>query len=341
MNATEKLKLLHELEIIGAETSNVCEEDLHLLWTGGYRTAKHLRSATREGLLKAGLSLALVDYLLRLQVAELQKAVEELRAIAKDLRSILYQAASTISKSRLLDVRHALKAVIVPFLDDPTLDDLLGTQTEATVWDCDTVEDSLREWAMKEIEEGMARQSQGAHRQGRQRVQWYSGRDNTIEIRFPGLRFAVSGKNDVVLGVKSFGTEELGAVLGVVLKKKLTRQGLRQAEAQFYLWQCSSQYPFCQVITDLQTGGVAYYSDGFDQEGYLRVVFRVFVDMEKLHLFMAQLVNALPADIEAPLRPRAGPELPAAFPRELPEPRRVKPERDPPAAPELAGGLPN
>ncbi|KXZ45934.1 hypothetical protein GPECTOR_49g518 [Gonium pectorale] len=203
------------------------------------------------------------------------------------------------------------------------------------------MEDSQREWAVKEIKEGIAKQSQGAHSQGLRRVQWYSGRGTTIKIRLPGLSFAVSGKNDEVLGVKSFGTDETGAVLGVELKKKLTWQGLRQAETEFYLWQGSSQYPFCQVITDLQTGGAAYYSDGADEKGKVRVVRRVFVGMEKLYLFMAQLVSALPADIDAPLRSRADPGLPAGFPDELPVPRRVKPRLEPTAAPELVGGLPH
>ena len=70
-----------------------------------------------------------------------------------------------------------------------------------------------------------------------------------------------------VLCVRRFhGEYALGAVLGVEIKKRLTWQGIRQAECEFYLWGHYSQFPFVQVITDMQTGGVVYFSSGIDGE---------------------------------------------------------------------------
>ena len=70
----------------------------------------------------------------------------------------------------------------------------------------------------------------------------------------------MSASNDVVLCVSRYSPMfELGALLGVELKKKLTWQGLRQAEVEFYLWSEQSIFPYVQLITDMEHGGVAIY----------------------------------------------------------------------------------
>ena len=68
------------------------------------------------------------------------------------------------------------------------------------------------------------------------------------------------------------GKYALGAVLGVDIKKKLTWQGIRQAECEFYLWGHYSQFPFIQVITDMQTRGVVYFSSRIDGESLQKCV---------------------------------------------------------------------
>lgn len=51
-----------------------------------------------------------------------------------------------------------------------------------------------------------------------------------------------------------------GGLIGIALKKKLTTKGLRQAEVEFYLWSNVSHFPFVQIITDMESGGFAYYA---------------------------------------------------------------------------------
>ncbi|PNG99634.1 hypothetical protein TSOC_014585, partial [Tetrabaena socialis] len=171
-------------------------------------------------------------------------------------------------------------------------------------------------------------------------VRWFNGRGITLTHRFGELSFDVKGKNDEVLCVASYGAGPLGAVLGIELKKKLSWQGMRQAETEFYLWQSSSQYPFCQVITDMRIGG-AYYSEGINDTGNMVVRYRVFNNMEQLYEFMAKLIYGLPKDLNDRLLPRADPTLSVSFPQELLEPRRVKPRLGRyEAMQQLSGGLP-
>ena len=66
-----------------------------------------------------------------------------------------------------------------------------------------------------------------------------------------------------VLCLRRFhGDATMGALLGVELKKKLTWQGIRQAECEYYLWAHYSDFPFIQLITDMQRGGVVFFSTG-------------------------------------------------------------------------------
>ena len=60
---------------------------------------------------------------------------------------------------------------------------------------------------------------------------------------------------------------ELGCFLGLEMKRGLTAKGLRQAEVEYYLWGGCSLFPFVQVITDMQTGGAAFYKTGSSASG--------------------------------------------------------------------------
>lgn len=94
-------------------------------------------------------------------------------------------------------------------------------------------------------------------------LKWNNATGKTLRKTFHDCEFPVSAKNHLVLSMRRYhAMYELGAVLGVELKKKLTWQGLRQAEVEFYLWADSSLYPFIQLITDMQHGGLAFYCKG-------------------------------------------------------------------------------
>ena len=61
---------------------------------------------------------------------------------------------------------------------------------------------------------------------------------------------------------------ELGAFMGIEMKRGLTANGLRQAEVEYYLWAGCSMFPFVQIITDMQLGGAAFYRTGSSPAGF-------------------------------------------------------------------------
>ena len=95
---------------------------------------------------------------------------------------------------------------------------------------------------------------------------------------------------------------------------------LRQAEAEFYLYGQQSQFPFTQLVTDLRTGGVAYYCRG-EQGGERIVEGRVLVGMQDFWAFLKLCIGAIP--------PNTGQDTGEhgqimVLPAELHEPKRMK-----------------
>lgn len=97
----------------------------------------------------------------------------------------------------------------------------------------------------------------------RRDVVWNFANGVTYEVKFPGVEFSVVSQNDLMLSSRRYGSLiNVGAILGVEIKKKLSWKGLRQTEAEFYVWSNDSIFPFIQLITDTERGGVALYSKG-------------------------------------------------------------------------------
>ena len=85
------------------------------------------------------------------------------------------------------------------------------------------VEPQLRAEYAAAIAKGL-RDALGQHPWPRE-LTWFDAKNVTIKKHLEGLTYPVSSKNDEVLIVRDFhGTPEYGAILGVELKKKLTRQ---------------------------------------------------------------------------------------------------------------------
>ncbi|KAG5179455.1 hypothetical protein JKP88DRAFT_75049, partial [Tribonema minus] len=186
------------------------------------------------------------------------------------------------------------------------------------------VEPALRPQYSEKIKDGLRREL-GQHQFPRDLV-WIDARNITLRKHVNGVLFPVSSRNDQLLIVKDYhGTPQNGAILGVELKKRLTWQGLRQAETEFIVWQAESNYPFCQMITDLNTGGVAFYALPGDGSG-LRIMYKVLPSMTEVWRFMGGLVCGLDvAALTAVLRMDAPG---SSMPQQLEEPRRVKPKLD-------------
>ncbi|KAG0604924.1 hypothetical protein M758_9G019700 [Ceratodon purpureus] len=125
------------------------------------------------------------------------------------------------------------------------------------------------------------------------KLEWKSATGRKLQKTFEGVEFPVSASNDVVLCVRRYSEMfELGALLGVELKKKLTWQGLRQAEVDFYLWSEQSIFPYVQLITDMEHGGVAIYCrEGRD----VRIL--PLESMEGVRRFLKEFGNSLPPDL--------------------------------------------
>ncbi|KAG5185767.1 hypothetical protein JKP88DRAFT_236522 [Tribonema minus] len=259
------------------------------------------------------------------------RAVTELlRPIAQAVNEHLSATvpASKMPADKLSVLRAALNGQLTPvYGTSDLLVQLLGPQPSETdeffAWD-GGIEPALRPQYSEEIKKGLWREL-GQHQLPRDLV-WIDARNITLKKHINGVLFPVSTRNDELLIVRDFyGTPQNGAILGVELKKRLTWQGIRQAETEFILWQAESNYPFCQMVTDLNTGGVAFFALPGDGSG-LRIMYMVLASMADVWRFMGGLVRGLDvAALTTVLRVDAPG---SSLPQQLEEPRRVKPRLD-------------
>jgi hypothetical protein len=103
------------------------------------------------------------------------------------------------------------------------------------------------------------------------------------------------------------------------------QQALRQAQTEWLLWQAKSQFPFCQLVTDLRKGAVAYYADTVLVAAGEQTVLveKALPTMTAVWEFLRQLVIDAVRCMSATVRPP--PLL-----EEFDSPRRVKPKLDEP-----------
>ncbi|KAG5183331.1 hypothetical protein JKP88DRAFT_145643, partial [Tribonema minus] len=116
----------------------------------------------------------------------------------------------------------------------------------------------------------------------------------------------IEGRNGEVLIDRRYcdGQERHGAILAIEVKKRLTAHAILQAEAEFHVWQTHSSYPFYQTITDLNTGGLALWTQHSpnpnpNPRGKPLLHTRTFDNMGAFWRFVAGLISALPADTAA------------------------------------------
>ena len=81
--------------------------------------------------------------------------------------------------------------------------------------------------------------------------------------------FRLLGASKIDFGIYGCSDPELAAFLGIELKRGLTAKGLRQAEVEIYLWASYSLFPFVQIVTDMHSGGVAFYKTRSSPTGVL------------------------------------------------------------------------
>ncbi|KAG0603949.1 hypothetical protein M758_10G132900 [Ceratodon purpureus] len=192
------------------------------------------------------------------------------------------RAASTINVDDLRVLRRCLDINLLPEEEEVSLESLLGTETEGgeSDWDGDTYELQRRDDFKRQFQRMTSSRD----------VIWNDANREPIKVRFSNLEFPVSAKNDLVLCLKRFGSLiDTGAILGVEIKKRLSWRGLRQAEVEFYVWARESLFPFVQLITDMEKGGVAIYCKGGND-----VRLRTLGSMEAVRNFVSGLVKSLP-----------------------------------------------
>ena len=84
--------------------------------------------------------------------------------------------------------------------------------------------------------------------------------NHTCEASSAVISHAILGKERAIEFInRACSIPQKGCFLGVEIKKKLESQGKRQAEAEFHLFSKHSPFPFVQLITDMETGGMAFY----------------------------------------------------------------------------------
>jgi hypothetical protein len=170
----------------------------------------------------------------------------------------------------------------LPEEEEVPLSSLLGAETEGeeSFWDEDTYELQLKDEYILQFRKMTASRD----------VVWTDANGTKIKKRFSNLEFPVVAKNDLVASLKRFRSlVSVGAILGVEIKRKLSWRGLRQAEVEFYVWASESLFPFVQLITDMERGGVAIYSKGGKD-----VRFRTLGSMEAVRNFVSGIVKSLP-----------------------------------------------
>lgn len=84
--------------------------------------------------------------------------------------------------------------------------------------------------------------------------------------------------------------------MGVELKKRLSWASRRQGEAEFYTFSLTSNFPFVQVVTDMQRGGFAFWKERV-QDGQQVVREKVLVGMAAVYDFLRSSISALPANL--------------------------------------------
>jgi hypothetical protein len=83
-------------------------------------------------------------------------------------------------------------------------------------------------------------------------------------------------------------------VIGVELKKNITQASRRQGQAEFIVFGLSSNFPFMQLVTDMQRGAFAYYKQG-DRDGQQVVVERILHGMGAFYDFLKAALSELPS----------------------------------------------
>jgi hypothetical protein len=86
---------------------------------------------------------------------------------------------------------------------------------------------------------------------------------------------------------------EAGCVIGIELKKKLTQASRRQGEAEFIAFSLASNFPFMQLVTDMQHGGFAYYKRRSEDMQQV-VVEHALCGMGQFYEFLRNALSELP-----------------------------------------------
>mmetsp|Transcript_54012 Transcript_54012/g.112850 ORF Transcript_54012/g.112850 Transcript_54012/m.112850 type:complete len:253 (-) Transcript_54012:430-1188(-) len=116
------------------------------------------------------------------------------------------------------------------------------------------------------------------------------------DVMHNGRSIRLSCRGDVVVYIKAMDSDSaiLWPCLGIEVKRStFDKKSFYQSLMEFILTADSSLVPFMQVVTDLESGGIAFYFQS-DDNGMRRVFYRCFERYSALIAFLSQAVNALP-----------------------------------------------
>lgn len=116
-----------------------------------------------------------------------------------------------------------------------------------------------------------------------------------VDLLLHGLGHRLTSKADELLVAKHWAAlPDAGCVIGIELKKNLTQASRRQGEAVFMAFGLSTNFPFMQLVTDMQRGAFAYYKQ-CDRDGQQVVVERVLHGMRAFYDFLKAALSDLPS----------------------------------------------
>ncbi|BDA45765.1 hypothetical protein COCOBI_07-5520 [Coccomyxa sp. Obi] len=239
------------------------------------------------------------------------KAGQQLIQAAIAERFSQTRQASKIKLAELEQVTETIKCRVLWASGDPTLDELLGPPPEEEFWDQESPEPAQRQRCASELKRYFPKT-----RRGPSAFELHDAKGKTVKMTCEGIPYPLAGQNDELISLRRYHNDpQHGAIMGVELKKKLSWAAVRQSQTEFLLFAAKSWYPYCQMATDLEKGGIAYYMSGH-VGGHRIITGRVFGDMASFWKFYSDFLENTPMAL--------GADDEANFPEELPNPKRMK-----------------
>ncbi|BDA45888.1 hypothetical protein COCOBI_07-6750 [Coccomyxa sp. Obi] len=253
-----------------------------------------------------------------------EMVLHNLRRAMASVRARSTLSASELAVWRINSLLNALKCMAAPVLHDlTTLKDLqeLGQEIK---WDPSS-EASQAESFIAQMKQHL-KLPPGVDIISANKALAANGMEALVQSAYD-LDLKVKGKNDALfVPTLAIAMADKYAFIGVKIKQILTYEHLEQEQAEFVAWSLHSYSAYIQVLSDLRTGGVAYWCDPkrvLPDKQLMRM--QIFAGMPKLYAFLDSALAAVPESMLGyHTDGRRDEENATCLREELEQPRRCK-----------------